>query len=128
MNKLLIALALLWATGAHAGAKLTVETGYYKNAGKVPPPTFGLGVYQSLGKGFAINNWNGIGFQPRASDETVRWFNSKTEILKHYGPLYLGLGYAFKHAQKPEVIAPGQELLLQVSEHKVYGKLGLRLW
>ena len=115
------------ALGVSSG-KLMIEDGYYIGAGKVPPPTIGLGIYQSLGKGYAYNMWTGLGHQPRIQDETVRWLSSKHELLKHYGPITIGIGYAFKHAQKPEHIMPGQEIMLEISEHKIYGKLGLQLW
>ena len=124
-----LALSVIFLSSlAFGSGKITVEDGYYLGAGKIPPPTIGLGIYQDIGKGFGYNMWTGMGYQPRKMDETVRWIASKHEVLKHYGPLSVGIGYAYKHAQQPSNLMPGEDIMLAVSEHKVYGKIAVKLW
>jgi len=119
---------ILFGSVCMAGAKITLEDGYYLNAGKVPAPTIGLGIWQKIYGPWAYSMWTGVGWQPRAYEQDVRWVTSKHEVLYYWGKLYAGVGYAYKHAQQPMHPKPGLDLLLQVDEHKVYGKLGLTLW
>lgn len=127
MKKLLLG-AFLVSSLAVAGGKITIEESYSLSAKKVPPPTIGLGIWQNISGPFAANLWVGLGHQARYQDDTVQWFVSKNEIVYHIGKVAIAAGYSYKTAKKPHMMAPGKITTLHIDEHKIYGKLSLKLW
>jgi len=125
MKSVLLVLCLLFTPLCYGktSVKLTGELGYQFNAKKVPPPTVGLGIWQSLGKKFAYNSWTGLGHQARLSDPTVQWFATKHDLTYYVGQVELSVGYVYKNASQENAL----EGPLDVDEHGVRLKLAFKL-
>lgn len=107
---------------AKTSLKLTGEMAYQFKAKDIPPPTVGVGLWQSLGKKFAYNSWTGLGHQARLADPTVRWFATKHDIIYYWSSIELSAGYAYKTANQDK--SGG---LLDVDEHSVGVKVALKI-
>lgn len=122
MKKILLGLLLLASPAlAKTSAKLTGEMGYQIRAEKIPAPTVGLGLYQSLGKKFAYNSWTGLGHQARINEPQVQWIATKHDLIYYYGITELALQYAYKTASQ-------ETLSVLEDEHKVSLKVSVKLF
>ena len=125
MKNILIALMLVTTLPAIAktSMKVTGEMAYQFKAKDVPPPTVGVGLWQSLGKKMAYNTWTGLGHQARLSDPTVRWFATKHDLIYYFSNLEVGIGYEYKTANQEK--SGG---LLDIDEHAVKAKIALKIF
>jgi len=125
MRILFVAIALLIALPCFAktSMKLTGEMAYQFNAKDIPPPTIGVGIWQSLGNRFAYNTWSGLGHQARLDDPTVRWFATKHDFIYYWSNMELAVGYVYKTANQDK--SGGT---LDVDEHAVKAKLSLKIF
>lgn len=82
---------------ANASLKLTLQENLYDQA-KKPRSMFGLGWYQPLMEGAALNTWLGVGSEPFEVKEDVDWFTAKSQVDMIFGRFTLSPGLAYKYA------------------------------
>lgn len=119
MKKLLLVLALFPLLSFGSG-KLQIKPGYFFKAEKFGGQA-GLSIYEKITDSVALNQWLGIGSQPRAFEESVFYAVSETSFESWYDKLGLAVGYKFQHADK------SNEPVL-ISEHGVFFKAYYKLW
>lgn len=114
---LLILLAL--PTFAFGSGTLQVKPGYYMKAGKVGGQ-IGLSIYEDVLAGIHLNQWLGIGTQPRYFEDSVFYAVSETSFGTWFGATGLAVGYKFQHADKADAGL--------ISEHSAFVKISRKLW
>ena len=100
---------------------LQVKPGFFMKA-KKPGGQVGLSIYEPVIGGIKLNQWFGVGFQPRAYEDSVLYAVSDTTFEKWFGNFGFGVGYKFQHAS-------AQSLNLGlISEHSVNVRGSWKLW
>lgn len=120
MKPLLLALCLLPALSFASGT-LQLKPSYFMKAEKFGGQ-MGLSIYEPVVLGIKVNQWFGLGFQPRAFEDGVFYAVSDTTFERWFNRFSLGVGYKFTHASS-DSIEPGL-----ISEHALSLRASWKLW
>lgn len=109
--------AMIFAEGAHASGKITLQNNLFKG-GKEYRPMLGLAIYEPFfGGSLAFNSWTGYGNQPFDLSPDVNWFTTKNQIDFYLKRMTISPGFQYSF-----VDPYGEE------RSWVYLKLDYKLW